>query len=203
MDDLIGLWLKARQRLEHLHELPVVLRQRGLSFQDAVGLELGLDETGNLLIPIRDHDKNLIGLKGRYVTPGTRKYFEIPEANNNPPWLAPTVSGATRGLLFIEGELNAMVSYLSLQAEGYGVIGLGSAFAELPAWATRAALPIFLYLDNDIASNKSAKTFLEQAKQQGLQTRRLEGLLGSFDACEYAEMCGLQALKERWLQLLS
>ncbi|MGL4608926.1 MAG: hypothetical protein ACRCYY_04450 [Trueperaceae bacterium] len=192
----------AQQRLREVSILPEVFAGRSLRIEDCITLELGIDEHGNAIIPIRDVNGELLGLKGRYLQPGKNKYFGIPTENRNPSWLASNLLQATKGLLFIEGELNAMVSYLSLREAEYGIIGLGSAFADIPTWTTQMKLPLFLYFDNDIASNKSAKDWLENAKSLNLSAKRLGSLLGNMDACEYAETCGREALQERWLQLL-
>lgn len=192
----------SQQRLRDSNELPEVFWGRGLSLEVCVELELGLDEYGNALIPIRDPKGELLGLKGRYLQPGKHKYFEIPEDNKNPPWLSPDLTSAGKGLLFIEGELNAMVSWLVLKNEGYGIIGLGSVFAEVPAWAVRAGLPWFIYFDNDVVAGKSIKMWLDVAQTANISARQLGSLQGSIDACDYAESYGQEALKIRWLQLL-
>jgi putative DNA primase/helicase len=198
----LELLATARQRLHDVGELPEVLWGRGLSLQECLELELGLDEQGNVIIPIRDLKGELLGLKGRYLKPDKRKYFEIPEDNKNPPWLAPNLTGANKGLLFIEGEFNAMLSWLVLQNEGYGVVGLGSVFAEVPDWSVKANLPWFIYFDNDVVAHKSIQTWLKTAQVANIPARHLNSLQGSIDACEYAERYGQEALKTRWLQLL-
>lgn len=193
---------QAQMRLREAAELPTVLQGRGMGLEDCIELELGLDDSGNLLIPIRDIRDELIGLKGRYLKPGKHKYFEVPTENKNPPWLAPDLLEATQGFLFVEGELNAMVTWLATREKGFGMVGLGSAFAEVPNWVQKHRLPLFLYLDHDTASNKSAKVWLEQTARLGLKTKRLGPLLGNMDACEYAEMCGLDGLGSRLEQLI-
>lgn len=90
----------------------------------------------------------------------------------------PDVLEAWGGLLYIEGILNAMVSWLALRGKGFGIVGLGSAFGLELSLAERMSLPLWLYLDNDIVGNKSAKSALAQARGLGLEARQLGSLLG-------------------------
>ncbi|WP_043816530.1 hypothetical protein [Deinococcus maricopensis] len=204
MTDLNQLHADARHRLDRQGALPGVLRERGLSFEDAQALDLGLDAQGNVLLPLRDEHGTLIGLKGRVASPAPHKYFELPAGNGNPPWYAPTLWQAPhRAVLWVEGELNAMVTHLALRAQQVAVIGLGSAFGPLDtALLRRLDRPGYLYLDDDTVGRKSARAFLRQAEADGVALQRVGPLLGAWDACTYAHTCGQDALRDRWLAFL-
>ena len=201
--DLQRLHDEARGRLAGCAALPPVLEGRGLTLEQARRLELGLTEEGDLLLPLRNRAGRLLGLKGRYLWPGRHKYFELPPENGNPPWLAPDLGEAGRAMLWVEGELNGMVTWLALEGQGVGVIGLGSAF-DLPHLDLLSTLrvPGFVFLDDDVVGRKSMTRFAAEAERRGVSLRRTAPLLGSWDACEYAGRCGLEALRHRWGQLL-
>ncbi|WP_309569795.1 hypothetical protein [Deinococcus sp.] len=61
----------------------------------------------------------LVGLKGRQLGAVKHNCFEMPDGNGNPPWYVLDALGVSSALLWVEGELNAMVSALVV-AQGSG-----------------------------------------------------------------------------------
>ena len=112
-------------------------------------------------------------------------------------------------MLCIEGELNAMVSMLTLegstQADGcWAVIGLGSTFGPVPwDWLNSSTRQVVFSVDRGQADDKSVRGWLEQARSRGLHAHRAEPPLHRWDACEVAERYGLETLARRWLQILN
>ncbi len=206
--DLAALFQESRTRL------PEVFAGRGLTLERLRHLnDLGLDMGGNAVIALHDVQGRLLGLKLRLLVPGPHKYLEQPSPNGNPPWFAPgsaQVSPAShRGVLWVEGELNAMVSLLALegstQADGcWVVIGLGSTFGPVPwDWLNAVRLPVVFSVDRGRAGDKSVRGWLEKARSKGLHARRAEPLLHHWDACEVAERRGLETLAGRWHEVLN
>ena len=211
--DLTAPFQESRTRLLAQTRLPEVFAGRGLTLERLRPLDdLGLDTGGNAVIALHDVQGRLLGLKLRLLAPGPHKYLEQPSPNGNPPWFAPgsaQVSPTThRGVLCVEGELNAMVSMLALegstQADGcWAVIGLGSTFGPVPwDWLRGLGLLVVFSLDPGRAGDKSVQGWLEEASGSGLSARRAEPLLADWDACEYAHICGLETLAGRWHQIL-
>lgn len=202
----------ARRRLLACRTLPEVFQERGFSLEHLQppesGLsDLGLDRHGNGVIAQRDLKGRLLGLKLRLVGAGAARYVERPGPNGNPPWLPPgareiSAEGA-RSVLCIEGELNAMLSFLALRGSGWVVVGLGSAFGPLPwPWLTRLSLPVVVFLDRGRAGDKSFGAWQVEAGALRLPMVRAGPLLADWDACEYAARCGFEALAPRWLQVV-
>lgn len=205
--ELEPLFAGHRERLRRCRSLPPVFAGRGLTLEQLRSLELGLDEDGNGVIALRDPAGTLLGLKVRRREPAGRKYLEIPDPNGNPPWFAPDCAqhgpAPGRGVLCVEGELNAMVTSLALAGHGWRVVGLGSAFGPVPwSWLQDRGAPVVFSLDRGRVGDKSIQLWLAQSRRLGLHARRAEPLLSDWDACEYAEACGLEALAARWLQVL-
>lgn len=201
------LFARYRERLLRCTSLPEVFAERGLTLEQVKGFELGLDEDGNGVIAQRDLGGRLLGLKVRLLDSKTYKYLEIPFANGNPPWFPSDVhcwlTQPPLGVLCVEGELNAMVTSLALEGHGWAVIGLGSAFGPVPwEWLRALRVPVIFSLDRGRAGDKSTRAWLAQAKEVDVGAHRAEPLLADWDACEYAHVCGLEALTTRWLQIL-
>ncbi|THF67829.1 hypothetical protein E7T06_19115 [Deinococcus sp. Arct2-2] len=206
------LLLEARARLLGRAVLPEVFAGRGFTPDALRQLELGLDKDENAVIALRNPAGQLVGLKLRLLRPDRHKYREIPEDNGNPPWFAPgsdQVSAATyRGVLCVEGEFNAMLTHLALSGtdarhERWAVVGLGSTFGPVPwAWLAFLGLPVVFALDPGRLANKQFLLWQAQAEALGLNIQRAAPLLGDWDAGEYAEACGVEALRARTLQLL-
>ncbi|GGR27472.1 hypothetical protein GCM10008957_43490 [Deinococcus ruber] len=206
--DLESLLARHLTHLRSQETVPQVFAGRGLTLEDLHALELGLDDAGNGVITLRDLEGRLLGLKVRLLQPAGRKYLELPEPNGNPPWFStrrPALgSEMARGMLCVEGELNAMVTSLALRGSGWEVIGLGSAFGPVPwAWLEQRRLPVVFSLDRSRAGDKSVQAWLRQARASGLRASRAVPLLADWDACEYAHTCGREALSARWLQILA
>jgi hypothetical protein len=202
----------SQQNLLEQKQIPQVFSGRGFTLEQLHTLNLGLDEQGNAVIPLHSLEGNLVGLKLRLLEPNPHKYLEIPHPNGNPPWFAPNILESKHGILCIEGELNAMITYLALAlalegqnstGSNWGIVGLGSTFGPVP-WdlLKRLALPVVFYVDPGRAGDKSLKLWLERAKGLGLQAARAEPLHSSWDACQYADLCGLEGLGLRWAQIL-
>jgi hypothetical protein len=206
--DLSAAFQEHRTRLLAQTQLPEVLAGRGLSLEQLPHLaDLGLDAEGNAVIALHDLQGRLLGLKLRLLVPGPRKYLERPDPNGNPPWFAPASAQVSpisyRGVLCVEGELNAMLSALALEGRDWAVVGLGSTFGPVPwAWLGGVGLPVVFSVDRGRAGDKSVQGWLQQARTLGLSARRAPPLLHDWDACEMAERCGLETLTGRWLQLL-
>jgi hypothetical protein len=206
--DLAAVFQESRARLLAQAQLPEILAGRGLSLEQLPQLtDLGLSAEGNAVIALHDPQGRLLGLKLRLRAPGPKKYLERPDPNGNPPWFAPgsaqVAATSHRGVLCIEGELNAMLSALALEGRGWAVVGLGSTFGPVPwAWLGGLGLPVVFSVDRGRAGDKSVQDWLEQACDLGLRARRAAPLLQGWDACEVAERCGLETLTGRWLQLV-
>jgi len=202
----------ARRRLLAYRTLPEVFQERGFSLEHLQSPEsglhdLGLDRHGNGVIAQRDLNGTLLGLKLRLIGAGATRYVERPGPNGNPPWLPSSVremsAEGRRGVLCIEGELNAMLSFVALRSSGWVVVGLGSAFGPLPwPWLTRMGLPVVVFLDRGRAGDKSFGAWQVEAGAMRLTLVRAGPLLADWDACEYAARCGFGALAPRWLQVL-
>jgi hypothetical protein len=205
--DLLAKFDSDQARLHSQTELPEVFAGRGFALAQLQHLDLGLDETGNAVIALRGLDGRLLGLKRRMLRPAPKKYTELPDPNGNPPWFAPG-SGLVnptshRGVLCVEGELNAMLSWLALEHSGWAVVGLGSTFGPVPwDWLCAVKVPVVFSVDQGRAGAKSVQSWLAQANALSLKARRAEPLLADWDACEYGERCGLEALGTRWTQVL-
>ena len=205
--NLEPLFARHRDRLLDRTSLPEVFAGRGLTLAQLQGLDLGLDEHGNGVIALRALNGTLLGLKVRLLHAGPRKYLEIPSPNGNPPWFPAGTTELSadlcRGVLCVEGELNAMVSSLALRGSGWAVVGLGSVFGPVPwDWLKALGVPVVFSLDPGRVGEKSVQAWLAQAGERGLSARRAEPLLGEWDACRYADTCGLKALTARWFQVL-
>ena len=205
--NLEPLFTRHRDRLRDCTSLPEVFAGRGLTLAQFQALDLGLDEHGNGVIALRDLDGYLIGLKVRLLHAGPHRYLEIPSPNGNPPWFPAGTnersSNLCRGVLCVEGELNAMVSSLALRGSDWAVVGLGSAFGPVPwDWLRVLGVPVVFSLDPGRVGQKSIRAWLAHARERGLPARRAEPLLSEWDACRYAATCGLEALTARWLQVL-
>ncbi|MFB9994766.1 hypothetical protein ACFFLM_22690 [Deinococcus oregonensis] len=209
---LEALFSEARARLLGQAALPEVFAGRGFTLDVLRQLELGLDAAGNAVIALRNPAGELIGLKFRVLRPEGRKYREIPEDNGNPPWFAPgseQVSVATHGgVLCVEGEFNAMLTHLALSGTDalhgrWALVGLGSTFGPVPwAWLASLELPVVFALDPGRLADKQFVLWQAQAEPLKLKIHRAAPLLGDWDAGNYAESCGLEALRTRTLQLL-
>lgn len=201
--NLEPLFARHRARLLKATVIPEVFTGRGLTLEQLGGYELGLDEDGNAVIALRDLTGRLLGLKVRLLDADTHKYLEIPSPNGNPPWFPPG-SGllsphSCQGVLCVEGELNTLVTSLALARHGWAVVGLGSAFGPVPwDWLRALGVPVVFSLDPGHPGDKSVQGWLAQARAAHLSARRAEVLLRGRDACEYAELCGLDALGTRW-----
>ena len=214
MMDLAAPFQESRTWLLTRTLLPEVFAGRGLTLEQLRRLnDLGLDADGNAVIALRDVQGHLLGLKLQLLAPGSHKYLEQPNPNDNPPWFAPGSAQVSptshRGVLCIEGELNAMVSMLALegstQADGcWAVIGLSSTFGPVPwDWLNSSARQVVFSVDRGRAGDKSVRGWLEQARSRGLHARRAKPPLHRWDAREVAERCGLETLARRWLQILN
>ncbi|WP_407569447.1 hypothetical protein [Deinococcus altitudinis] len=202
----------ARRRLLACRTLPEAFQERGFSLEHLQSPEfglhdLGLDRHGNGVIAQRDLEGRLLGLKLRLVGAGAARYVERPGPNGNLPWLPPGAremsAEGQQGVLCIEGELNAMLSFVALRGSDWGVVGLGSAFGPLPwSWLARLGLPVVMFLDRGRAGDKSFGAWQMEAEALRLPLFRAGALLGDWDACEYAAHCGFEALAPRWLQVL-
>lgn len=96
-----------------------------------------------------------------------------------------------------------MVTWLALAGRGWAVVGLGGAFGPVPwGWLENLGWPVVFSLDPGRVGEKSVQAWLAQAGERGLPARRAEPLLAEWDACRYADTCGLEALTARWLQVL-
>lgn len=196
--NLEPLLARHRDRLRDCTSLPEVFAGRGLTLAQLQSFQLGLDEDGNGVIALHALDGHLLGLKVR-LHAGSHKYLEIPSPNGNPPWFPAGTNGLSsdscQGVLCVESELNALVSSLTLRGSGWAVVGLGSAFGPVPwNWLEGLGVPVVFSLDPGRAGDKSVQAWLAQAREQGLPARRAEPLLGEWDACRYADICGLEAL---------
>ena len=205
--DLESLFARHRDRLRDCASLPEVFAGRGLTLAQCQNLELGLDEHGNGVIALRALHGHLLGLKVRVLHTESHKYLEIPSPNGNLPWFPAGTNGLSsdlcRGVLCGEGELNAMISSLALQGSGWAVVGLGSAFGPVPwDWLNALGVPVVFSLDPGRVGEKSVQTWMAYARERGLSARRAGPLLADWDACQYADTCGLEALATRWLQVL-
>jgi hypothetical protein len=209
---LEALFSEARARLLAQSVLPEVFAGRGFTLDTLRQLELGLDAAGNAVIALRHPAGQWTGLKLRLLHPDRRKYREIPEDNGNPPWFAPgsgQVSATShRGVLCVEGEFNAMLTHLVLSGTEarhprWAVVGLGSTFGPVPwAWLAFLGLPVVVALDPGRLADKQCSLWQAQAEGLGLTMARAAPLLGDWDAGDYAEACGLEALRARWLGVL-
>lgn len=206
------LFADARARLLAQAVLPDVFAGRGFTLDALRHLEVGLDAAENAVIALRNPAGELTGLKIRLLHPDRRKYLELPENNGNPPWFAPGAGQGSatshRGVLCVEGEFNAMLTYLALREldapnTRWAVVGLGSTFGPVPwAWLESLGLPVVCSLDPGRLADKQCSLWQAQAGGLGLNIHRAAPLLGDWDAGDYAEARGLEALRARWLGVL-
>lgn len=155
--DVGRLHEEAQGRLAGCEALPPVLEGGGLTLEQAQRLELGLPEDGDLL-PWRDRAGNLLGLKGRHLTAGRHKYSGLPPDNGNLPWVAPDLFSATQAVLWVEGELNGMASWLALKDPRRGCDRPGERVRSAPPGPARSA--------------EGARFLLSGGRRGGRQERR-------------------------------
>lgn len=188
--EAVRLYLEARDRLRRARELPQVLLGRGFTLEDAIRLELGVSPEGDLLIPIRNLQGELVAVKVRHLHPQNGIRYRYLGRTPAYPWLSPSY-GKGKATLVVEGELNAMALYLAL-GDQVGVAGVAGAFGHLPPSVEG---PVYLVADGDRAGRQALGRWQKALKGVALVPEEM-------DACEIAGTLGREALRERFLRKL-
>ncbi len=200
---------RSQREMEYGGAIPRTLEQRGISFEDALVLKLGRQEE-NTLFPVHNYTGEMVGVKIRqHLTPALAarherqkrsaptKYYYLEKGAGVHCWLSPGIENCSK-VIVMEGEFNAMVSWLALSKQSLpiGVIGVPGASQSLPVALLKEREEIFLYADSDKAGAKAIYYWLKQAHNEGLssKTRVLEWMPRRYDACEYAERYGQESL---------
>lgn len=180
---------EAQERLRACAHLPEVLQGRGISLQEAVILGMGLSPEGDLYLPIYGPQEEVVAVKVRHLRPREgQRYRYLQRGSGTPPWYGPGY-GQKKGVLVVEGELNAVALYLAV-GDVLDVVGVAGVNGTLPSPDGR---PIFLLLDGDEAGEKAAGRWREELG--GVVLPPLEG----GDACEVAHAQGREALRKEVL----
>lgn len=187
--DVSRLLREAQERLRASPHLPEVLQGRGISLQEAVILGMGLSPDGDLYLPIYDSQGEVVAVKIRHLHPREgQRYRYLQRGSGTPPWYGPGY-GRKKGVLVVEGELNAVALYLAV-GDVLDVVGVAGVNGTLP---TPDGRPLFLLLDGDEAGEKAAGRWREELG--GVVLAPLEG----GDACEVAHAQGRDALRKEVL----
>ena len=186
--------------------LPLTLERRGLSVELAGRLGLGRRDA-DALVPIYGPTGAIQAVKVRRAREegGKQRYGYLSSGRGSPTWYAPDFAEARGGVLIVEGELNAGLCWLALEARGLGglaVVGLPGAEGS-PDWAqVRERSPVYVLTDQDKAGHKGWRRLEKEAATAGVPVRRLGSLDAAAepdeqpDACELAHRDGLDALAE-------
>lgn len=189
----VRTYLEGKDRLRQAKSLPEVLRGRGMTLEEAVQLGLGLSREGDLLIPIHSPEGELVAVKVRHLHPKDGIRYRYLGRTPAYPWVSPGFGQAgKRGVLIVEGELNAMVLYLAL-GDLLHVAGVAGAFGKLPEVA---ASPIYLLADRDPAGRQALGRWQKSVKGAVSLVPEDE------DACEIAELHGKAGLRQTLLRKL-
>ncbi|ULR39722.1 toprim domain-containing protein [Thermus sp. NEB1569] len=179
----------AQERLRASPHLPEVLQGRGISLQEAVILGMGLSPDGDLYLPIYDPQGEVVAVKIRHLHPKDgQRYRYLTRGSGTPPWYGPGY-GRRKGVLVVEGELNAVTLYLAV-GDVLDVVGVAGVNGTLPKPDGR---PTFMLLDGDEAGQKALERWREELG--GVPLSPLEG----GDACEVAHAQGREALRKEIL----
>ncbi|WDA60821.1 DUF927 domain-containing protein (plasmid) [Deinococcus aquaticus] len=193
--------------------LPVTLERRGLDVELASRLGLGR-RGGDALLPVYGPtgDVQAVKVRREREAGGKQRYGYLSSGRGSPTWYAPGFQEARAGVLIVEGELNAGVCWLALEArglDGLAVVGLPGAEGS-PDWAQiQERGPVYVLTDHDKAGDKGWRRLAREAEAAGVQVERLGSLDATaqeagdvLDACNVAHRDGLDGLAERLAEQL-
>lgn len=169
-------WLKvlhdATERVYNLKAPPDSLKRYGLSIEAAAEAGLGLDQHGNVLIPLRSFEGALQQIKLRSKDPeGSPRYRYLARGQGSPAWISPNFQPSSPNVLVVEGELNAIAAYTAISEAGARLAVLGMPGAESGLTAafdgTLEGRNVYVYSDDDPAGDKARQRWALEAQKQG------------------------------------
>jgi len=110
--------------------------QLGWNYKMKIGIAGGSHDTQTATIPLFDETESVVNIKHRLITPplGAGKYRYEVSGLSAPLFLASPEAGISENIILVEGEIKAMVLYITLddrKACVIGMPGLGTSANEL------------------------------------------------------------------------
>lgn len=181
-----------RHKASQLDGVPQAMQGRGFVLAD---LQLfGFAAAGeDAIFPVSGPDGTVFALKRRFATPrDNQRYRYVTPGHGTPAWCSPGFREQD-AVLIVEGELNAMASFLA--APHLGVMGVAGTGGALYTEALKDR-KVYVYADGDEPGQKARSKWSAQALEAGaVEVYVLDPWLA--DACEIAGREGLAALRER------
>lgn len=142
---------------------PDALKGRGFSKQDFLN-HMAAD--GNdLLIPIYSPVGEIIAVKRRFGGEGKQRYSYDFAASEHKAWNSRNVL-ESRTLVVMEGELNAIKLFVSLNDPEIGVVGMDGVNGSWFSYIARGK-QVYVYADGDKPGLEASHRWAEQARQAG------------------------------------
>lgn len=188
-----GMLKRHVARVEHNRCVPAAIVGRGISEEDLSILMIA-DCQGDALFPILGPTGAPLNIKRRHlnVQDGPR-YSYLVSGRGAPAWCSPRILKAPE-VLVMEGELNAMVSWLV--RPDLGVMGAAGAGGCLHLELLRGRT-VYVYADGDEPGAKARERWARQACEAGAARVIVVEPWPDGDACDVAGRLGRAALRER------
>lgn len=174
--------------------VPAVWSKRGFTAADCNLLKLGRNgEDG--VIPIA-RGKSLVNLKIRLADTERGKYRYAEPGHGSPSWYSPNIDTA-EVIILLEGELNAMAVYLSMD-EKYATIGVAGASQPVTKQDLEVInnRPVYVIADDDLAGRQAAIRWCAQVPSAAGVMRPL----GKQDACDVMGSYGKLSLNKQMVK---
>lgn len=183
------------RRVENTHRVPPALLGRGFARDHLEALLIAeADEGGDALFPILGPEGELLNIKRRFAhkRDGQRYAYEV-TGRGAPAWCSPGILEA-EAILVMEGELNAMISWIA--RPDLGVMGPAGANGCLHMGALKGQT-VFIYADKDEAGDKARERWVNNAREAGASRVLVLDPWPDGDACDVAGLLSLEALRKR------
>ena len=184
-----------QQQVSATKAVPEALKDHGFSLGDCRRLGIA-NVLGNAEFPIIGAEGQMLAIKCRYGPTYSRRYAYISQGQGTPAWCSSKLKQQST-FLIMEGELNAMMTWLALGAEkaNIGLIGVAGVHGAIPI-KFAAGKQVYLYADSDEAGQHAVQRWANQAHQAGASQIFLLKPW-AWDACEMAGRWGKARLKQR------